>query len=544
MCGLFSVCLALLQCSGLLWAAPAADRCSAEMNRARIVKLTALLVLCAFAVFLVALLIRAHTFQPGSWQLRDCLPNNRTLAANFTPEERDELLSVFKGAIQLPTVSTSYSELNITALKSFTDYLPKAFPGVFSSDLVRHEIIANYSHLFTVRGSDPGLRPYILTAHLDVVPVAEEEWDFPPFSGEESDGYLYGRGTLDDKQSVVAILQGLEFLLRRGYRPRRSFYIGLGHDEEVGGYNGAKSIAAELQSRGVKPSFLLDEGSVILDGIISGLQKSAAVIATSEKGFATISLSVTTTTGHASIPPRETSIGILAEAVSRLEKNPMPRMFGRGPERAMIEHLTTEMTFPMKFIMANLWLFSSSVGRYMEQKPATNSLVRTTTTVTQFHAGIKDNVNPPSARALVDVRLHPAHTLKQLLSQIDATVADTRVKVEVINFSPSPPMSSYDETSFGYQLIRTTVVETFPDVAVAPGLCIGITDSRHYQNLTKELYRFSPARLNQEDLARIHGPNERIAVKNYEEIVQFFFLLIQNADFCFLSSADSISLDM
>ncbi|XP_072336102.1 N-fatty-acyl-amino acid synthase/hydrolase PM20D1-like isoform X2 [Scyliorhinus torazame] len=478
-----------------------------------------------------ALLIRTYTFSPAGSQAPGSRRSVGTApAANFTLQERHQLLANLKGALRIATVSRSPDDLSPAALAQFGDYLPTVFPTVFSSDLVQHEVIANYSHLFTVHGSNDSLQPYMLIAHLDVVPASAEEWEVPPFSAEEWNGYLYGRGTLDDKSSVMGILQGLEFLLKRGYKPCRAFYIGFGHDEEVGGNSGARNIARVLQSRGTKLSFLLDEGSAIFNGIIPGLDQPAALIATSEKGYVTIGLSVSTGTGHSSMPPKETSIGILAAAVSKLENNPMPRMFGQGPESGLFEHLSSQLRFPLNVVMANLWLFSSLVGRMMEKEPSTNAIVRTTTAVTEFHAGVKENVIAPFARATVNFRLHPAHTPEELLRQVKNIISDERVKIDVLKNSPSLPLSSYDDNSFGYQVIKVTIGNIFPEVAIAPGLCIASTDTKHYQNLTNELYRFSPVILKKEDLSRIHGVNERISVKNYEEFVKFYFRLMQHSD--------------
>lgn len=451
-------------------------------------------------------------------------------AVNFSPGERERLLSNLRAAVQIPTVSITPTLPNTAAMEAFRDYLPQAFPGVFSSELVRHEIVANYSHLLTVRGSDPGLRPYILTGHLDVVPAAEEEWDVPPFSGEERDGYLYGRGTLDDKASAVGILQALEFLLARGYAPRRAFYVAIGHDEEVGGNDGARNIAATLASRGVKLSFLLDEGSMILDHIIPGLKKPVALIAVTEKGNSLFSLNVNTQTGHSSMPPRESSIGILASAVSRLEKNPMPRMFGLGPELAMFEQLGPEMPFLLNIVMANLWFFAPIVSRILEKNPSMNAFVRTTTAVTEFHAGVKANVLPPTANATVNFRIHPAHSVEGLIEEIQNTIDDDRVKVDFLDGFDPLPISPHNELAFGYQIIKSTVEHMFPETLVIPGLSVANTDTRHYRHLTEGLYRFIPLWITQEDISRFHGVNERISAKNYEEVVRFYCHLIQNSD--------------
>ncbi|XP_041051866.1 N-fatty-acyl-amino acid synthase/hydrolase PM20D1-like isoform X2 [Carcharodon carcharias] len=469
------------------------------------VKIAAIIIILvsAFLTFLSALLIRTYTFDPAG-QPASSSPGGAGsgLAANFSLEERTLLLSHLKGALRIPTVTRSPSDWNTLALEEFGDLLPRVFPTVFSSNLVKHEVIANYSHLFTVRGSNDSLQPYMLIAHLDVVPALAEDWEVPPFSAEERNGYLYGRGAMDDKSSVMGILQGLEFLLKRGYKPCRTFYIGIGHDEEVGGNSGARNIATVLQSRGVKLSFLLDEGSAILSGIIPGLDKQAAIIATSEKGYVTISLSVSMATGHSSMPAKESSIGILAAAVSKLENNPMPRMLGQGPERGLLEHLSPQLRFPLNVVMANLWLFAPLVSRMMENKPSTNSLVRTTTAVTEFHAGVKANVIAPFARATVNFRLHPVHTMEELLHQVQSIISDERVKIEVLQHHPSLPLSSYNDNSFGYQVIKGTIRDVFPAVAIAPGLCIAGTDTRHYLNLTRELYRFTPMMVKQEDLSR------------------------------------------
>nr|KAF6414002.1 peptidase M20 domain containing 1 [Molossus molossus] len=229
----------------------------------------------------------------------------------------------------------------------------------------------------------------MLLAHIDVVPAPDQGWEVPPFSGLERDGFIYGRGTLDNKNSVMAILQALELLLIRNYIPRRSFFIALGHDEEVSGANGAQKISALLQARGVQLAFIVDEGSFILDGFIPSLNKPFAMISVSEKGSLNLMLQVNMTPGHSSAPPEETSIGILAAAVSRLEQTPLPNMFGSGLPEMMLQQLATEFSFPVNIVFSNLWLFGPLVSRLMERNYITNALVRTTTAITMFKAGIK-----------------------------------------------------------------------------------------------------------------------------------------------------------
>ncbi|XP_026223002.1 N-fatty-acyl-amino acid synthase/hydrolase PM20D1.2 [Anabas testudineus] len=445
--------------------------------------------------------------------------------------QREELIENFKEAVRIPTVSFSETESNTTALLHFDRLLRTAFPTVFSSSLVQHENVANYSHLFWVQGSQPDLEPYLLLAHIDVVPASESDgWEAPPFSAKEINGFIYGRGTIDNKSPVMSILQALEYLLIKGYTPRRGFYIGLGHDEEVSGYNGSVNIARILKQRGVQLLFVLDEGLAILDGVISGLEGPAALIGISEKGSATVKLSVNMVPSHSSMPPRETTVGILAAAVKRLEDNPMPRLFGHGPERGIFENLAHKFGFPLKFIMSNLWLFSPLLGRILERKPETNAFVRTTTAVTMFNAGVKVNVIPSLAEAYVNLRIHSAQSLQEVLDLIHSTVGDQRVKIELVDGFDPLPVSSADEKSFGFQIIKKTVVDMFPAVTVAPGICIGNTDSRHFKDLTNDIYRFAPVWFKPGDAQRFHGINERISKKNYEELVVFYSDFIQNCD--------------
>ncbi|XP_076023202.1 N-fatty-acyl-amino acid synthase/hydrolase PM20D1.2-like [Genypterus blacodes] len=471
--------------------------------------------------------------------------DTKSLSLVIDQHQREELLNNLKEAIRIPTVSFSPTEIDTDALLDFSKLLRKAFPTVFSSDLVHHEVVANYSHLFWVPGRQADLAPYILLAHMDVVPASESDgWDAPPFSAKEIDGFIYGRGTIDNKQAVMGILQALEYLLIKGYAPRRGFYIGLGHDEEVSGLNGAMNIVRVLKQRGVKLSFVLDEGLAILDEVINGLQGPAALIGISEKGQATVKLTVSTVPGHSSMPHRESSIGILASAVKRLEDNPMPRLFGHGPERGTFEHLAHKFGLPMKFIMTNLWLFAPILGRIMERRPDTNAFVRTTTAVTMFNGGVKVNIIPSLAEAYVNLRIHSAQSLREVLDLIHSTIGDERVKIELQEGFDPLPISSYDETSFGFQIIKKTVLALFPSVTVAPGICIGNTDSRHFKELTDDIYRFAPTWFKPGDSKRFHGINERISKKNYEELVLFYFDLIQNCDIQNLPAPHSTNHDL
>ncbi|CAO2636839.1 N-fatty-acyl-amino acid synthase/hydrolase PM20D1 [Lemmus lemmus] len=453
------------------------------------------------------------------------------IPSQFSEEERVAIKEALKGAIQIPTVSFSHEESNTTALLEFGEYMRKVFPTVFHSSLIRHEVVGNYSHLLTVQGSDSSLQPYMLMAHFDVVPASEEGWEVPPFSGLERDGFIHGRGTLDNKNSVMAILQALELLLIRNYSPRRSFFIALGHDEEVSGTKGAQKISALLQARGIRLAFLVDEGSFIVEDLFPNLKKPLAMISVAEKGALDLMLQVNMTPGHSSAPPKETSIGILSAAVSRLEQTPMPNMFGSGPLQQTLKLLAREFSFPTNIVLGNLWLFQPIVSRLMERNPITNALVRTTTALTIFNAGVKVNVIPPLAQATINFRIHPSQTVREVLELAKKIVADDRVQLHVLRSFEPLPISPSDANAIGYQLLQQTIRSVFPEVnIVVPGICIANTDSRHYANLTNGIYLFNPVFLQPQGFSGIHGLNEKISVQNYENQVKFIFELIQNAD--------------
>ncbi|XP_041578486.1 N-fatty-acyl-amino acid synthase/hydrolase PM20D1 isoform X2 [Vulpes lagopus] len=450
----------------------------------------------------VCVLALAAVLLPGVSTMSRVKGREQHIPSHFSQGERFAMKEALKGAIQIPTVSFSPDNINTTAQAEFGEFIRTVFPTIFKTRFIQHEVIGEYSHLFTVQGSDPSLQPYMLMAHSDVVPAPDEGWEVPPFSGLEHDGFIHGRGTLDNKNSLM-----------------------------VSGQNGAQKISALLQARGVKLAFIVDEGNFILDGFIPYLKKPFAMIAVSEKGAIDLKLQVNMTPGHSSAPPKETSIGILAAAISRLEQTPLPNMFGSGPLKTTLQELANEFPFPANIVLRNLWLFGPLVSRLMERNYITSALVRTTMALTMFNAGVKMNVIPPMAQAIINLRIHPAQTVQEVLELVKNIVADDRVQFHVLTAFDPLPVSPSDHQALGYQLLRQTIQSIFPEVnTVAPGICIGNTDSRHYTNLTTSIYRFNPVYLHPQDFRSIHGINEKISVQAYETQVKFIFEFIQNAD--------------
>ena len=433
-------------------------------------------------------------------------------------------------AIQFQTIShQDPSQFRGEEFTALHEYLDRAFPHVHET--LKREVVAEYSLLYTWKGQDERLKPLLLLGHLDVVPAKSQSgtsWTHPAFEGRITDGYLWGRGTLDDKDAVLGILESVEKLLQEGYAPRRTIYLAFGHDEEVGGQSGAARIAALLKSRGIKLYYVLDEGLTIVEGVVPNISKPVALVGVAEKGYASIEMTVDSEGGHSMMPPQQTAIGILSAAIDKIEQNQFPTRMGM-PIRQMFGTLAPEMPFGMKIIFANLWLFEGLVEKKLAASPRTNALIRTTTAPTIFTSGVKENILPTTARSVVNFRLLQGESIGSVMEHVRRTIDDPRVEVRPSGGFSSEPSYISDTGSSGFKAIERTIRQVFPGVLVAPGLCIGATDSRHYAKLTESIFRFSPLWLRPDDLQRIHGIDERISIENYTQVVKFYTQLIRNS---------------
>ena len=433
------------------------------------------------------------------------------------------------GAVRFKTISyETPSDATPRELLLLHSYLQEVFPHAHAA--AKRELINKYSLLYTWEGRNPSARPLVLMAHQDVVPIApgtDTQWHAGPFSGEVRDGFIWGRGAWDDKGNLMAILEAVESLAAAGFKPERTVYLAFGHDEENGGEEGAKAIAALLEQRNVRPEFVLDEGMLIADGLVPGLDPPVAVIGIAEKSSATLKLTATAPPGHSSMPGTRTAIGSLAAALRRLEQSPLPAAVD-GVAARMFHALTPEMHGLNRVALSNMWLFEPWVRRQLEQTPSTNALLRTTTAITVIRGGDKENVLPGAAEALVNFRLLPGDTVDGVVAHVRGVIDDAQIRIDVLpQANNASPVAS--DTSAAYQLITRTVRELFPGVIVAPGLMIGGTDARHMVGLADNVYRFSPVRARAEDLARFHGTDERISVANYVELIRFYQTLISHA---------------
>ena len=440
-------------------------------------------------------------------------------------------------AVRLKTVaSITDVDANATEFLALQAHLQASFPKAHAA--LQREVIGKYGLLYTWAGSDPQAPPIALMAHEDVVPIApgtEGDWEVAPFSGALKGGFVWGRGAWDDKGNLMSIMEAVELRVGAGFRPRQTIYLIFGQDEELGGERGNLQIAKLLKARGVRLHWVVDEGLLVTEGVVSGLAQPAALIGVAEKGTLTLQLTASASPGHSSMPPvvaGTSAIGMLSEALGRLEKEQMPFELG-GVGRATFETLAPEMIGPEPRAAVEPVAVRPAGARAAEKVPSMNASFRTTTALTVVNAGQAENVLPGRATALVNFRLLPGDSIDAVTAHVVRTVANPSIKVErVLTSSEASRVAAIDGD--GYRAIARTMAELHPDVVVAPGLMVGATDSRHYEAVADDVYKFSPMRARLEDLKRFHGTNERISTANYVELIQFYHQLIGNA-----SSADT-----
>jgi carboxypeptidase PM20D1 len=462
------------------------------------------------------------------------MPSRQLAVAPATPVAVDAaaVSARLGAAVRFKTIaSPDDTNANADQFDGLHALLRTSFPKAHA--LLQRELVGRHGLVYTWPGSDPKLPGIGLMAHQDVVPIApgtEADWQQPPFAGSIVDGFVWGRGAWDDKGNLMAIMEAVELLAGSGFKPRQTIYLIFGDDEELGGARGALQIAKLFKERGTHLQFVLDEGLLITDGLLAGLKQPAALVGVAEKGYLSLQLGASATPGHSSMPPpqaEQSAIGMLSAALARLEDQQMP-LAVRGLALQMFETLAPEMSGANRVFLSNLWLFKPLIERQLQKGASTNALLRTTTALTVFNAGNADNVLPGRASATVNFRLLPGDTSDAVVAHVTDAVKNPAIKVDKSpGFSEASKVAATDAA--GFQLINKTLRQLHPDVIVAPGLMIGATDSRHFDALADNVYKFSPVRAKPEDLKRFHGTNERISSANYVELIQFYHQLIGNS---------------
>ncbi|PJJ72652.1 carboxypeptidase PM20D1 [Diaminobutyricimonas aerilata] len=428
-----------------------------------------------------------------------------------------------RALVRVPTVSLP-DAVDASTLDAFAAVLADRYPRVHARADV--ERIADHSLLFRIHGRGTA-DPVVLMAHYDVVPVDEQAWTRPPFSadlvGEGVDAVVWGRGTLDDKGVLAAILEACERIPESAERADGDIYLSFGFDEETTG-SGALGVVAELERRGVRPRLVLDEGGAVVEGAFPGVERPLAVVGVSEKGIATLRLRTREPGGHASTPPTLPATARLARAITRLQRRPFPARLD-APTRAMVARLAPHATGPLRTVFRAVRVTAPLVCAVLARAtPETRAMVRTTQAVTELTGSPAANVLAQQATASVNIRIAVGSSVDEVVRHVRRAIRDDAVEVEVVHATEPSPVSPSEGPAWG--LLEAVIGEVYPDAIVTPYVMLQASDSRHFTRISDAVYRFLPFDLTTAERASIHAADERIRVDTFLRAVRFFELLL------------------
>lgn len=474
--------------------------------------------LVLLGIFASILIVRTLSFGANTEDTSIALPT--------IPEFDDQAIAAhLTEAIQIRTITVAAGDPRPGQdgpWLAFHEFLERTY-SVFHATASK-ELIADYTLLYTWPGSDPELDPILLMAHQDVVPVnigTEDGWDAHPFSGAVKDGYVYGRGTLDDKTSLITLLESAEALMKDGFQPKRTLIFLFGHDEEVSG-SGAQAAVAHMKAQGISPEMVLDEGFMIVEPFpLTG--EAVGMIGIAEKGYVTLRLTSEAAGGHSSVPPRNSANVQLAKAIVALDDTQMPADFSKPPLSDMMTAVAEDMPFMQRMAFANLWLFEGLVESEFAISGESNAMIRTTIAPTMLVGSVKENVLPQMSSALVNFRVHPNDTVADVLAHVRGVIAPFEgVTADIYEAggisSEASPVSSTDHRA--YKVLEAVARDASGGAPVAPALVLGATDARWTTEIADNVYRFAPSVIDIADLSGAHGTNERIRLNNLSRMAR------------------------
>lgn len=445
--------------------------------------------------------------------------------------DNDAAVARFRELLQLPTVShADETEIEWEPFDAFVAALPRLYPR--THERLEREIVDGHSLLYRWPGA-AGSDPLVLMAHYDVVPVVEEEWDRPPFAaeivGDGADAAIHARGAIDDKGSLVAILEAVEQLAGSDFRPARDVYLSFGHNEETAG-GGARAVVDLLRERGVRPGLVIDEGGAVVEGVVPGVTVPTAMVGVAERGVMTAVLTAREGGGHASTPPAFPATARLARAIGRLHRHPFPVRIA-PPVRALFATLAPHAPQPLRWVFGNLALTGPLLARVFPRLgPEMNALVRTTAVATELSGAPGENVLATTARAAVNIRLLTGDTVASATDYVRRVIADPEVEVEVRHGSDPSPVSPWRGEP--WRRVAGAVASALSDsssgenIVTTPYIQLGASDSRWFTAISAHVYRFTPFHLTRAERDALHSHNERIRVQVWLRGIGFYRDLI------------------
>ena len=470
--------------------------------------------LALVVIFFGILLVRTLRFKPKA---------ETPVAVEDARVNGEKAISDLAEMIRCKTVSYRDAEkIDETEFVKFRALLKTLYPNVHS--VCKLEQIGKSGLLYTLKGKSSE-KPAVFMAHYDVVPVNESQWDKPAFDGIIEDGVLWGRGTLDTKGTLCGVLEGAETLLASGFVPKNDLYFAFAGDEEIAG-DTQPQIVETLRSRGVVPAMVVDEGGAVVDGVFPGVAQPCALIGIAEKGMMDIAMTLKSKGGHASAPPAHTTIGLLADAVLKIENNPFPSHLTK-PVAEMFDLLGRRSSFVYRMIFANLWCFMPVLDALCKKSGGElNAMMRTTCAFTQMEGSKASNVLPPSATIGANMRLVGGDTMDSALAYLKKQVGNADIEISKVH--GMNPSKNSETDGYGWTLLKNAVAQTWPEALVSPYLMVACSDSRHYCAISDNVYRFSAMALTKEERGYIHGNNERIPTDKIVKTAQFYLRLLRS----------------
>ena len=472
-------------------------------------------ILGLLGAFIAVTLVRAAFWTPEKVEFEP-LPDEQVDVDKYRKDLSD--------AIKIKTISNvDVDKVDWNEFKRLHALFEERFPLVYKN--LKCEEISLASLLFTWEGKNPDLEPIALLGHQDVVPVAEGtegDWTHPAFDGVDDGEFVWGRGALDMKNHLIAVLESVESLLAEGFEPERTVYLCFGHDEEIvaAPTSGAGSIAAVLKERGVHLDSVIDEGGAILNLHVGNiLNKKLAGVGIAEKGYVDYRVSVSAKGGHSSQPPEHTALGALADVIKEIEGHQF-----KAKMPAFVYELFTKIgknvSYPARIVTCNLWLLKPLITAVMRKIPPAASLIHTTTAVTMAEGSPAANVLPQKASVTVNFRMMPGVTIKNVEEHIRKCVRNKDIEVEYLKGKEASKVSPTDSRSF--KILEEICTRTDRDLLVAPYLVMGGTDAYHYEEVCDNIYRFAPFVMDTKLLLTTHGTDERIPIACMADALKFF----------------------
>ena len=428
----------------------------------------------------------------------------------------DAAVEALQALVRLPTVSSHDPErAPHLALAQLHEELERRFPLLHTE--LSKTTVHDHGLLFHWRGASDA-RPVVLMAHQDVVP-AEGQWARNPFGADLVDGHVHGRGTLDDKGSLVAICTAVERLLAAGTRPAQDVWLSFGGDEEVGGRS-ARAAVDTLQGKGIRPWLVLDEGGAVAHQAFPGVETPMAVIGVTEKGQASLELTAYSRGGHAATPDRNGPTVRLARAILKLDNDPLPAS-APTPTVELVRRMAPYAPIGLRHVLANAARVPSLLTRLLVATGAeTAAMTRTTIATTTLSGSAAPNVIASRATAGLNVRIMVGDTVAGVLDHVRRTIGDDSIHVEVLDASEPSPVSPFEDEAF--RLLEDTIRETHPDAVPAPYVLMAATDSRHFTAICERIYRFTPFRMTKEQRESIHAADEHLGVGDFLDGIRWY----------------------